>query len=73
MRWNDNVPVTTMSDILGTNPVATWSRYSRTSKNYNDVLQPDIIRKYNVSMGCIDRFYQNNNHLRIKIKSKKRF
>jgi hypothetical protein len=73
MRWNDNVQVTTMSDILGTNPVATWSRYSRASNNYIDVPQPDIIRKYNVSMGGIDRFYQNNNHLRIKINSKKWF
>jgi hypothetical protein len=62
-----------MSDILGTNPVATWSCYIRTSKNYIHVPQPDIIRKYNVSMGGIDRFYQNNNHLRIKINSKKWF
>jgi hypothetical protein len=71
VRWNDNAPVTMVSNILGTEPIATCSRYSRTAKKYVDVPQPDIVRKYNASMGGVDRFDQNNNHLRIRIGGKK--
>jgi DNA excision repair protein ERCC-6 len=45
--------------------------YSRTAKKYLDVPQPDIIKRYNNSMGGVDRFDQNINHLRIKIGGKK--
>jgi hypothetical protein len=67
-RWNDNAPVTMVSSILGTEPITTCSRYSRAAKKYVDVPQPDIVRKYNISMGGVDRFDQN---LRIKIGGKK--
>lgn len=70
-RWNDNAPVTMVSNILGTEPMATCSRYSRTAKKYVDVQQPDVVKKYNKKMGGVDRFDQNNNHMRIKIGGKK--
>jgi hypothetical protein len=59
------------SNILGKEPIATCSRYSRTSKKYLGVTQPDIVRKYNATMDLADRFNQNNNHLSIKNSSKK--
>jgi hypothetical protein len=45
VRWNDNAPMTMLSNILGTEPTATCSGYSRTAKKYVDVPQHDIVRK----------------------------
>jgi hypothetical protein len=71
VRWNDNAPVTMVSNNLGAEPLSTCSRYSRQNKKYMVVPQPDIIQKYNVSMGGVDRLDQNINHLRIRIGGKK--
>lgn len=71
VRWNDNAPVTMVSNILGAEPLATCSRYSRHNKKYLNVPQPDIVKRYNTSMGGVDRLDQNINHLRIKIGGKK--
>jgi hypothetical protein len=45
VRWNDNAPMTMLSNILGTEPIATCSGYSRTAKKYVDLPQHDIVRK----------------------------
>jgi len=71
VRWNDNAPVTMISNVLGTEPIGTCKRYSRVAKKYVDVPQPDIVGQYNPKMGGVDRFDQNNNHLRITIGGKK--
>jgi hypothetical protein len=51
VRWNDNAPVTMISNILATQPLGTCSRYSRVNKRYLEVPQPDIVKKYNTNMG----------------------
>ncbi len=70
-RWNDNAPVTMISSILGDQPMRTASRYLRTAKNYTDIPQPHIVHQYNNYMGGVDRFDQNNNHIRVTIGGKK--
>ena len=72
VRWNDNAPVTMVSSLLlGNLPERSCSRYNRKAKSYVEVPQPDIVKQYNLSMGWVDWFDQNNNHLRIKIWGKK--
>ncbi len=62
-----------ISNLLGTEPLSTYSRYNRTPMRYLDVLQPHISKKYNKSIGEVDSFDQNNNHLCIKIVGKSRY
>jgi len=71
VRWNDNAPVTMLSNCLGTEPIGTCKRWSRESKKRVDVPQPNVVAHYNPKMGGVDRFDQNTNHLRIKIGGKK--
>jgi Transposase IS4 len=71
VRWNDNAPVTMVSNVLGTEPIGSCKRYSRTEKKYVKVPQPDIVGQYNPKMGGVDRFDQNLNHLRISVGGKK--
>ncbi len=70
-RWNDNAPVTLLSSVLGDKPLATAKRYNRAAKKYIEIPQPHIIQQYNRNMGGVDRFDQNNNHLRVAIGGKK--
>ena len=66
-----NAPVTLISSVLGDQPAATCSRYSRSSKRYIEVPQPHVVKVYNSMMGGVDRMDQNINHLRISIGGKK--
>jgi hypothetical protein len=70
-RWNDNAPVTLISSCLGDKPLGTASRYSRAQKKYVEVPQPHVVAQYNKFMFGVDRFDQNNNHLRIAMGGKK--
>jgi hypothetical protein len=70
-RWNDNAPVTLISSILGDKPMGTAARYNRVQKKYVDVPQPHVVSQYNKYMFGVDRFDQNNNHLRIAVGGKK--
>ena len=70
-RWNDNAPVTLISSCLGDKPFGTAKRYSRKEKKYLDIRQPHVIAMYNKFMIGVDRFDQNNNHLRISVGGKK--
>ena len=54
VRWNDNAPVTLISSVLGDQPAATCSRYSRSSKRYIEVPQPHVVKVYNSMMGGVD-------------------
>jgi hypothetical protein len=42
VRWNDNAPVTLISNNPGTEPLSSCTRYSRQHKKYTIVPQPDI-------------------------------
>jgi Transposase IS4 len=71
VRWNDNAPVTMLSNALGNEPIGSCKRYCRKDKKHVKVPMPDIVGKYNPNMGGVDRFDQNINHLRISIGGKK--
>ncbi len=70
-RWNDNSAVTLISSCLGNRPLGTARRYSKEQKKYLEVPQPHVVSEYNKFMYGVDRFDQNNNHLRIAIGGKK--
>lgn len=70
-RWNDNAPVTLLSSLLGDQPLCSATRFSRQAKKKVEVPQPDVVKKYNSFMGGVDRFDQNQNHLRVTIGGKK--
>jgi hypothetical protein len=70
-RWNDNAPVTLISSCLGDKPMGTAERYSRAQKKRLEVPQPHVVSQYNKKMFGVDRFDQNNNHLRIAVGGKK--
>jgi hypothetical protein len=70
-RWNDNAAVTLLSSCLGDKPLGTATRYSRMQKKYMEVPQPHVVSQYNKFMFGVDRFDQNNNHLRVTIGGKK--
>lgn len=70
-RWNDNAAVTLISSCLGDKPLGTATRYSRVQKKYMEVPQPHVVAQYNKFMFGVDRFDQNNNHLRIAVGGKK--
>jgi hypothetical protein len=70
-RWNDNSAVTLISSCLGDRPLGTAKRYSKEQKKYLEVPQPHVVSEYNKFMYGVDRFDQNNNHLRIAIGGKK--
>jgi len=70
-RWNDNAAFTLLSSCLGDKPLGTATQYSRTQKKYIEVPQPHVVSQYNKFMFGVDRFDQNNNHLRVTISVKK--
>ena len=70
-RWQDNATVTLLSSLLGDLPRGTAVRYSRDAKKKVDISQPDVVKAYNEKMGGVDRFDQNQNHIRIKVGGKK--
>jgi hypothetical protein len=70
-RWNDNAPVTLISSCHGDQPLGTAKRYNRKEKKYLDIPQPFVVNQYNKFMLGVDRFDQNNNHVRISVGGKK--
>ena len=70
-RWNDNAAVTLISSCHGVQPLGTAKRWSRKEKKRIEVPQPFVISQYNKFMIGVDRFDQNNNHLRIAVGGKK--
>jgi hypothetical protein len=70
-RWNDNAPVTLISSCHGDQPLGTTKRYNRKEKKYLDIPQPFVVNQYNKFMMGVNRFDQNNNHVRISVGGKK--
>ena len=70
-RWNDNSVVTVTSNCCGIQPIAQASGWSTAEGRRVTINQPDLIQKYNKSMGGVDRLDQNVAIYRINIRTKK--
>ena len=70
-RWNDKSVVTVASNCCGIQPIAQASRWSTAEGRRVMINQPDLIQKYNKSMGGVDRLDQNVATYRINIRTKK--
>lgn len=71
VRWIDNNVVTVTSTCFGIEPVSLVKRYSQSEKRVIQVPRPNVIGKYNSSMGGTDLMDQNVARHRISIRSKK--
>jgi DNA excision repair protein ERCC-6 len=71
VRWHDNSVVTVASNCYGVEPYGQAQRWSYAEKKRVAIQQPNLIAKYNCSMGGVDRMDQNIAVYRISIRSKK--
>lgn len=71
VRWNDNSVVTVLSNVTGVHPLHKAKRYSFAEKKKIDIAQPDVISKYNYSMGGVDQLDNNISNYRIAMRGKK--
>lgn len=71
VKWCDNNFVYMVSNMFGVNPLYPVTRYSQKEKTRIGVMQPNSIKKYNVSMGGVDRSDQNIGLYRTGIRGKK--
>lgn len=53
-RWLDNKPVIMVSNFVGVGKEDIVKRWDKTTKSFSDVNRPEVIQKYNSSMGGID-------------------
>lgn len=54
IKWKDNKSVVLMSTNVGSQPIATCSRWSREENRRIQLPQPCVIKQYNKNMGGID-------------------
>jgi hypothetical protein len=52
--WNDTKRVIVASDFVGAAPLEKAKRFNKTTKQYVEVDQPEMIRAYNTFMGGVD-------------------
>lgn len=71
VRWVDNGVVATATTCYGLNPLSTVKRYSQAEKSMLNVPRPDVVGKYNASMGGTDLMDENVSRYRISIRGKK--
>lgn len=55
VNWLDNKPVTLASNFVGVGKEDTAKRWDKVTKTYVEVKRPEIIQKYNCSMGGTDK------------------
>lgn len=70
-RWVDNNVVTVASTCYGVEPISQVRRYSSKEKKVITVPRPNMIGKYNASMGGTDLMDENVGRYRIGVRSKK--
>ena len=71
VRWFDNKIVNLISTFAKANPLSTISRYDSKSKQNIELILPDIVKRYNQSMGAVDLADHLLSLYRINAKSKK--
>lgn len=70
-KWVDNKVVNIASNFVGIGETDTAKRWNKDSKEYVDVVRPEVIRKYNASMGGVDKLDFLIKIYRIFIRSRK--
>ncbi|XP_030754181.1 piggyBac transposable element-derived protein 3-like isoform X2 [Sitophilus oryzae] len=70
-KWNDNNVVTIASNVTSPLPTQPVKRFCQSKKKNVNIDQPHMIKKYNESMGGVDRADQNISLYRIAIRGKK--
>ncbi|KAF0296457.1 PiggyBac transposable element-derived protein 3 [Amphibalanus amphitrite] len=71
VRWQDNRPVTVVSNINGVTPTGKCSRWSRQERRKVTLDLPAAIQAYNHTMGGVDLHDQFSASYRIRVRSKK--
>lgn len=71
VRWMDNNVVTMASTCYGLEPISNVKRFSQKEKKIIQVSRPNLIGRYNNSMGGTDLMDQNVSRYRIAIRCKK--
>ncbi|KRY23862.1 PiggyBac transposable element-derived protein 3 [Trichinella patagoniensis] len=69
-RWNDNAVVTLASNHLTHHPTGSVQRYSQSQKKHVKIRMPEILRRYNTSMGGVDISDKLLSSYRPRLKSK---
>ncbi|KRY99483.1 PiggyBac transposable element-derived protein 3 [Trichinella zimbabwensis] len=70
-RWNDNAVVTLASNHLTHHPIGSVQRYSQSQKKHVKIRMPEIVRRYNTSMGGVDILDKLLSSYRPRLRSKK--
>ena len=70
-EWNDNSVVSVVSNCHPVHPLHNAARWSRGEQERINIQQPNLIFKYNKTMGGTDRMDQNIAKYRSSIRSKK--
>lgn len=71
VKWYDNKPVHLASNFAGKDPMDIVSRYDKKDHKYVDVNRPNVVKRYNESMGGVDHLDQMIAYYRIFMKSRK--
>lgn len=71
VRWNDNRPVTVVTNHVPIQPVTKVKRYSSVHRRAVHVEMPGPFQAYNQHMGGVDLFDQSFNNYKVRIRSKK--
>ncbi|KRY27820.1 PiggyBac transposable element-derived protein 3, partial [Trichinella spiralis] len=70
-RWNDNAVVTLASNHLTHHPIGSVQRYSQSQQKHVKIRMPEIVRRYNTSMGGVDILDKLLSSYRPRLRSKK--
>lgn len=71
VRWNDNKPVTVVTNFAALEPLVPVKRYSSVEKRSISVNMPGPLSQYNRYMGGVDVFDQSFNAYKVRVRSKK--
>ena len=71
VRWLDNMAVQSASNFAYIEPLHKCKRYSKKERKDLEILQPNIVKLYNSSMGGVDLFDMLQNLYLLYHKSKK--
>lgn len=71
VKWMDNKPVILASNFIGIGQTDVVERWSKKEKKMVNVTRPEIVCRYNSSMGGVDLFDQLISYYRIFVKSRK--
>lgn len=71
LKWVDNKSVVLASNFVGSGEIDQVERWDKSNKQYICIDRPEIVRRYNHSMGGVDLFDQLISYYRIFIRSRK--